>query len=225
MRAAGLLLALALAGSAPAQVSGPFADEIGQFVAADKAAAPAPCQTLLVGSSSIRMWSTAAADLAPLPVINRGFGGSQVSDVNGYFDTVVAPYRPRRIVFYAGDNDIADGKSPDRVFADFQAFMALKTAKLGDTPVYVISVKPSKLRFDQLADQARANAKLKALAAQRADLVYIDVVDAMLQGGRPREIFIADGLHMTADGYAIWTRILRPVLMAPPPTRAPGCPA
>jgi len=203
----------------------PFAAEIASFVETDKASPPKTCETLLVGSSSIRFWTTAQADLAPLIVINRGFGGSQIDDVNLYFDTVVTPYRPRRIVFYAGDNDIDARKTPDQVFRDFETFMALKTAKLGETPVYVISVKPSKLRFAQLEAQAEVNAKLKALAAERADLVYVDVVTPMMDGPEPRDIFIADGLHMTPEGYAIWTRAIKPVLTAAPPTRAPGCPA
>jgi lysophospholipase L1-like esterase len=162
--------------------------------------------------------------LAPLNIINRGFGGSQIEDVNSYFNTVVTPYKPRRIVFYAGDNDISAGKSTAQVVADFEKFMALKTAALGQTPVYFISVKPSKLRLAQLPQQNEVNAKVKAMADARADLVYIDVVAPMMDGNNPREIFVADGLHMTQEGYIIWTKAVRPVLTAKAPTRAPGCP-
>ncbi len=183
--------------------------EVERFVLADRALPPAPHQVLVIGSSSIVMWTTLAADLAPLPVLNRGFGGSQIEHVNRWFDKLVAPYQPRAIVFYAGENDIAAGKSVERVAADFDAFMARKTEALGAVPVYFISLKPSKLRFWQFKQQSEVNAAIKARAAQRPDLHYIDIVTPMLQDGRPRSLFIDDGLHMNPEGYAIWTQAVK----------------
>jgi lysophospholipase L1-like esterase len=168
---------------------------------------------LFVGSSSFVKWKdTLAADMAPIPVINRGFGGSHIAYVNRWFDDIVAPYKPRSIVFYAGENDIDAGKPVDRVVADFDEFMARKTQALGNTPVYFISLKPSKLRFAQLPLQARVNEAIRERAARRADLHYLDVVAAMLDNGRPKEIFGPDGLHMNRDGYVIWTRIVHAAL-------------
>src|SRR5437868_13905972 len=130
--------------------------EIERFLEADRAAPPAACQVLFVGSSSIVKWrGSLAADMAPMPVIDRGFGGSHIEYVNRWFDEIVAPYRPRAIVFYAGENDIDAGKSVARVVADFDAFMARKTQVLGRTPVYFISLKPSKLRFAQFPLQSQ----------------------------------------------------------------------
>src|SRR5690349_5054335 len=149
-------LALSLFSGAFAQTPAPsisleqqLGAEIDQFLKADRAAPPAACQVLFVGSSSIVKWTTLAADMAPLPVINRGFGGSHIEYVNRWFDQIVAPYRPRAIVFYAGENDLAAGKPVERIVADFDAFMARKTKALGQVPVYFISLKPSKLRFEQ----------------------------------------------------------------------------
>jgi lysophospholipase L1-like esterase len=188
--------------------------EIDRFVEADRAAPPAACQVLFVGSSSIVKWRKhLAADMAPMPVINRGFGGSHIEYVNRWFDQIVAPYRPRAIVFYAGENDIDAGKPPARVLADFDAFMARKTQALGKTPVYFISVKPSKLRFAQFSLQSQVNAALRARAGERSDLHYIDVVPAMLDNGKPKDIFRPDGLHMTPEGYALWTRAVRAALL------------
>src|SRR5215475_12774010 len=122
--------------------------EVARFVEADRVAPPAACQVLFVGSSSIVNWKeTLATDMAPMPVINRGFGSSHIQYVNRWFDQIVAPYRPRAIVFYAGENDIDAGKSAERVIADFHEFMKRKTQALGKTPVYFTSLKPSKLRF------------------------------------------------------------------------------
>jgi len=188
--------------------------EVDRFVESDRAAPPAPCQVLFVGSSSIVEWKgTLAADMAPIPVIDRGFGGSHIEYVNRWFDKIVAPYWPRAIVFYAGENDINAGKSADWVVADFDEFMARKTRALGPTPVYFISLKPSILRFAQLPLQTQVNDAIRRRAARRHDLHYIDVVDSMLENGKPREIFRSDGLHMIREGYVIWTRILRAALL------------
>lgn len=200
-----------------------FADEIAAFQAADAAQPPPACQTLFVGSSSIRRWTSLAQDFPNLPVLNRGFGGSTTAEANAYFDRIVAPYAPRAIVFYEGENDIDDGMTTDAVFAEFQHFLALKTAALGDTPVYFISVKPSILRWSQFAAQTALNARVRALADQRADLVYVDIVPAMLENGAPKPIFVADNLHMTTAGYALWTPIVAAALAAPAPTHAPHC--
>ena len=221
MRATALALTLiaALARPAfaqpPAAAKGPerFAPEIAAFAAADQAQPTTPCAMLFVGSSSIRFWRSLAVDMAPVRVLNRGFGGSEISDIDFYFDKVVAPYRPRAIFFYAGDNDVNSGKTTDQIAADFARFMDLKDKALGKaTPVYFISVKPSKLRWSQFAAQQAVNAKVRALAAQRRDLRFVDVVPAMLADGKPRDVFVGDGLHMTPQGYALWTAVIRPVV-------------
>jgi lysophospholipase L1-like esterase len=189
-------------------------EEVDRFVEADRADPPAACQVLFVGSSSIVRWGESlSADMAPMPVINRGFGGSHIEYVNRWFDEIVAPYRPRAIVFYAGENDIDAGKSVDRVVADFDAFMARKTQVLGKTPVYFISLKPSKLRFAQFPLQSQVNDAIRARASERSDLHYIDVVSPMLENGKPKDIFGLDGLHMTSRGYVIWTRAVRAALL------------
>ncbi|MDO8379580.1 GDSL-type esterase/lipase family protein [Phenylobacterium sp.] len=189
-----------------------FTPEIAHFAELDQAAPPKPCGFLFTGSSSVRFWKTLDQDMAPYRVINRGFGGSQIADVTLYFDQVVRPYRPRAIFFYAGENDINAGKAPVQVVADFQRFMDMKDQRLGKTKVYFIALKPSKLRWGQLAQQAQVNARIKALADKRTDLDYVDVVPAMLDGGQPRDIYVADGLHMTPAGYELWTQVVRPVV-------------
>jgi lysophospholipase L1-like esterase len=216
-RACACAFALALACAGARAQSPPTDDaltqrlsvEIDRFVQADHAAPPAPCQVLFVGSSSFVRWTDLVADMAPVPVINRGFGGSYIEHVNRWFDQIVAPYRPRAIVFYAGENDLDGGKSVAQVVADFDAFMTRKSHVLGNTPVYFISLKPSKLRFSEFSLQAQVNDAIRARAARRPDLHYIDVVPDMLQKGKPKDIFGPDNLHMNRDGYLIWRRIVR----------------
>jgi lysophospholipase L1-like esterase len=199
-------------------------EEVARFVEADRVAPPAPCQVLFVGSSSIVKWKDAlAADMAPMPVINRGFGGSHIEYVNRWFDQIVAPYRPRAIVFYAGENDIDAGKSVESVVADFDEFLRRKNQALGDTPVYFISLKPSKARFAQLPLQTQVNDQIRRRAAKRSDLHYIDVVSPMLDHGKPKDIFVSDGLHMSAAGYRIWTRVVRAALLPNTEAEARRC--
>jgi hypothetical protein len=198
--------------------------EIDAYVAADKTSPPPPCEVLFVGSSSIVKWKpTIVADMAPLPVINRGFGSSHLEYVNKWFEDIVAPYRPRAIVLYDGENDIHDGLPVPQVIADFDTFMQLKTKALKDTPVYFISVKPTKARLTERPLQDMVNAAVRARAAKRSDLHYIDVVPAMLDNGRPKDIFEDDGLHMSRAGYDIWTRIVRGVLLPQADAQLQAC--
>lgn len=191
-----------------------FAQDIAAFAAIDQASPPGACPVVFVGSSSIRLWSSLAIDMAPLPVLNRGFGGAEIEDVNRYFDQLLTAYRPRAIVFYAGENDLDAGKTPDRIVADFQAFLDLKSRKLGATPVFFTSVKPSLLRFEQFAAQSEVNGRIRALADERADLTYLDVVPLMLQDGRPKAVFLPDGLHLAPEGYALWKSAIGGALLA-----------
>lgn len=201
-----------------------FDDAIAAFETADRVAPPAACSTLFVGSSSIRFWTSVAQDFPEFPVMNRGFGGSTIWEVNAYFDRIVAPYKPSRIVFYAGENDINDGRSPEAAYADFVAFLAKKDKALGATPVWFMSIKPSKARWALQDRMTEVNNKVRALADKRPDLAYIDIVPAMLgPDGQPKDIFLADRLHMTPAGYALWTPIVKDALAKGQAAKAPGC--
>jgi lysophospholipase L1-like esterase len=226
------LLLSACSTTEPAPVQSPppsaprFDEAIAAFEAADKTAAPPKCATLFVGSSTVRFWSTLKEDFPTRTVINHGFGGSTVWEVDAYFDRIVTPYHPKEIVFYAGDNDLAANppRSPDAVYADFIHFLALKDKSLGATPVWFIAVKPSKLRWELQGKMGEVNAKVKALADKRDDLAFIDIVPVMLkEDGTPKDIFRDDRLHMTADGYKLWTPIVNEALDAGQKAKAPGC--
>jgi hypothetical protein len=227
--AAALLLLTTAAAQQPVyqrdpQLERSLGAEIEAYVAADKVSPPAPCEVLFVGSSSIVKWKpTLTADMAPLPVINRGFGSSHMAYVNRWFDQIVAPYHPRAIVLYDGENDLNAGKPASQVVADFDTFMQLKTAKLKDTPVYFISVKPSKARIDELPQQNVVNAAVRERVAKRSDLHYIDVVAAMLENGRPKDIYEDDGLHMTREGYLLWIKIVRAAILPPTEEQLHSC--
>ena len=138
-----------------AVAAAPAADEwestIRKFEEADKIHPPKPGSIIFTGSSSIVRWNTLAADMKPLEAVNRGFGGSEMSDVTHFAKRIVVAYRPRAVVLYSGDNDLAAGspKTPESVANDFQEFVQIVHADLPDTWIYVISIKPSKLRWNQ----------------------------------------------------------------------------
>jgi lysophospholipase L1-like esterase len=167
---------------------------------------------LFVGSSSIRFWPTASA-FPGKPIINRGFGGSEISDVIHYHARVVTPYAPSTIFLYVGDNDIAGGKSAAQVFDDYKEFIALVEAELPDTKVFFISIKPSVLRWDYWPTMQEANALVREYAARHPNLGFVDLASPLLgENGKPKDVFIDDGLHLNEYGYQLWQEALGPYL-------------
>lgn len=199
---------------APAPAPDPFEAEIRSFEMRDRAVPPIPGGVVFVGSSSFRLWPDLAADFPGVRVMNRGFGGSTLPDVIRHTPRVVLPLRPRLVVLYAGDNDLAAGRTPRQVAADYRAFVELVRSELPATRVAFVSIKPSPSRW-MLADQAReANRLVREEIARDPWQTYVDVFTPMLgPTGRPRpELFVDDSLHMTRAGYDIWRAVLDPVL-------------
>jgi lysophospholipase L1-like esterase len=188
--------------------------DIVSFETADRANPPRAGTVVFVGSSSIRMWHTLASDFPGLPVLNRGFGGSELSDVVRFADRIVVPYKPRVVVLYAGDNDLAAGKTPAQVFAEFQSFVVIIHRELPGTRVAFVAIKPSIARVNIIDKMRAANQLIRDYVRTDSTLVYVDVFAPMLDAsGRPRaELFLEDGLHMNAKGYAIWRDLIDPVL-------------
>lgn len=199
---------------ADAAPSSHWKPDIDAFVAADRAHAPAPGGVLFIGSSSIHFWSSLAADFPGIPVINRGFGGSALPDSTFYADRIVWPYKPRVIVLYAGDNDMAEGASPAQVLASFQAFVARARQGVPGVPVVFVSIKPSLARVALWPQMKQANDLIRDWAATQKDVRFVDIAPVMLDAqGKPRaELFRPDGLHMLPAGYALWIAALKPVL-------------
>jgi len=194
-----------------------FAADIERFEAADRESPPAPGGIVFVGSSSIRLWSTLAEDFPGLPVINRGFGGSRISDVLRYADRIIIPYRPSRVIVYAGENDLAGGGTHEQVVADYRALVDQLRAALPDVGIAWITMKPSPSRW-HLADAMReGNRMIEAFSAEDPLLNYIDVFTPMLgENGRPiPELFVSDSLHMTPAGYAVWRSVVGPFIAHP----------
>jgi lysophospholipase L1-like esterase len=186
-----------------------FENEIAAFEAYDHKNAPPRDPILFVGSSTIRLWQSADA-FPDLPVINRGFGGSTIDDVNHYADRIVFKYKPRVIVFYSGDNDLAAGRPPDRVFNDFVTFAGSVHDRLPETPLIYLAIKPSVARWKLWQQMQEVNSRVQELTQQNKQLVYIDTSPPLLGAdGQPQKsLYRDDGLHMNEKGYVGWNMLL-----------------
>lgn len=210
------LLALSLCPSLWAQEirASKWEKEIAAFEASDKANPPPKGAILFLGSSSIRMWKTLAKDFPEHKVINRGFGGSEISDSVELAERLVFPYEPKRIIFYAGGNDINAKKTPERVFNDFKAFVEKVRQRLPATRISYISIAPNPARWAQIESIKTANGLIEDYTKKDPKLSFINVFPKMLgEDGQPLpDIYLQDRLHMNAKGYAIWTSIVGPLL-------------
>lgn len=197
----------------PVVISGPWAEELSRFDREDRADPPPGGGIVFVGSSSIRFWDLNAY-FPGRGYLNRGFGGSQIADSIAYLDLLVLRHAPRTVVLYAGDNDIAFGKSPEQVAADFATFARDLHAVLPATRLLFLAIKPSIARWHLIGEMRDANARIRAFCETDGGSTYVDVHAPMIgEDGMPRpELLASDGLHLSPAGYALWTRILEPFL-------------
>jgi len=186
---------------------------IQKFEAQDRKSPPPKAGVLFVGSSSIRMWDLDES-FPKKNYINRGFGGSQIADSIAYLDRLVLKHKPRVVILYAGDNDIAAGKSPKTVARDFQTFQEQVHAALPNTRILYIAIKPSLKRWKLYPKMKAANQKIAEICRQEKRLTFLDIATPMLgDHGKPQpSLFADDGLHLNAAGYALWTEIVTPHL-------------
>lgn len=195
-----------------------FAVQIAQFSQQDELNQWPESAILATGSSSMRFWSVnqmLERQMAPLTLLNRGFGGSIFNDLNYYLDRLVLKYRPRAVMIYEGDNDIAFGLSQDSILGSLSQIINKVHDQNAQMRFYILSVKPSISRWLHWPAMRQLNEALQALCDTDARLIYIDVASSMLgEDNKPRpDIYVADGLHLNEQGYQLWRDAVRPVLM------------
>jgi len=200
-----------------------FAAEIKAFAAWDSKNAVPAGSVLFVGSSSIRLWRTHES-FPDWPVINRGFGGSQISDVIHFADRIVLAYQPKVIVFYSGNNDIASGKSAERVLEDYRRFVQLVHARQPGVRVIILAINPSRSRWSFWPEAKKANELVQDFCRSDPRLAFADFSSLFLgpDGLPDSSLFLKDELHLDAGGYAVWTKALAPVLRKVMTLPAPG---
>ena len=206
---------------APLPDNAPAAGEINAFLKADQEKMPPQNAVLFAGSSTIRLWDTLAQDIPEIPVINRGFGGSQLFENTLYADRIAIPYAPKIIVLFAGTNDLAYGnKSPQQVFESFQEYVAKIRASLPDTRVVYLSISPTVQRWNNEAKVLETNYLIQKWITENDaptnKLTYLGTHDALLGAdGKPQpKLLREDGLHLNKDGYKLYTSIVKPRILA-----------
>ncbi len=219
------MLAAFLGMAAPALLSGQvadpdptrFAEKMAEFAAYDAMNSFPANATVFVGSSSVVRWNTADG-LPGIPLINRGFGGSQMSDLVYWVDEAVLKYTPRTVVVYEGDNDSGAGKRSEQILEDYKEFVEAVLTAQPSTRIVIMSIKPSLRRWNVWSEMQASNAALEAYANEDARVDFVDVGTDMLGAdGLPiAEYLVDDGLHMTPAGYVVWNRIVGEALMHGP---------
>jgi lysophospholipase L1-like esterase len=194
----------------------PFIEEIRQFRKADSLQAPPQHPILFVGSSSFTYWKDVQDYFPGRTILNRAFGGSSLTHLIQYADEVIFKYKPKQIVIYCGENDLAgnDQVTADTVFARFSLLLSMIHEKLPGTPIIYLSMKPSPSRRKYLPAIQEGNKKIKNLLSQFPHSQFLDIHSVMLtdNGAIRSDIFLADSLHMNKKGYALWRPLLEPLL-------------
>jgi lysophospholipase L1-like esterase len=228
-----LLAALAGgAGAAQGSIEAPAApaaqarweSTLAAFAASDRDRLPEADGVLFVGSSTIRLWNKLNQDFRQVPVIiNRGFGGSTMADCDYFSRQLVTRYRPKQVLIYAGDNDLAEGRTPQQVLDNFANFVHVVRSELPNTRIAYISIKPSPARAALMPRVREANALLAAYVRTLDKAEYIDIFTPMLSAdGNPQpELFRADQLHLNDAGYSLWRSVIAGHLAVPPAAPVP----
>lgn len=210
-----LVVAIPLAVFAAEPVaSADWSADMAAFAAQDASSTSADGCVLFLGSSSIRLWKGLKEDFPDLAVVNRGFGGSQIADAIVHFDRLVLPHHPRLIVFYSGTNDIAAGKSPAQVVADFETFCAKVHAVRPTARILFVSLQYAPSRWHLREKMAAANAAIEKFCVADPRRSFVDTNPAMLAAnGEPdAALYTNDRLHMAPSGYAVWAKLLAPLV-------------
>ncbi len=235
-RCASLLAAAPTVITPAATVAAPaaairFEKNVNDYEAADRAKPPTKGAILLVGDSQFFRWKTLAEDLPGYTVVNRGIDSFQMSDLLFFADRLVPTYAPHFVVVHAGGNDVHNGRKPEQVLADFQAFVAKVRVALPNVPIAFTSTTPGPARWDEREVRVKTNQVLKDWIATQKNLHFIDLWDALLTpDGKTREdLWVEDRIHPNQAGYRVRVKIMQPLLGPPeqnpaPPSQPPVAP-
>jgi len=204
-----------LASFVQAQSPTRFEEEIKKYIEEDISSYQKRDMIVFTGSSSVRFWATVNEDYPKHDIINRGFGGSMMSDLYYYREDLILKYKPKQVFIYEGDNDIANGKSTKEIMKDTKTLVKAIRKALPETNIVFISAKPSVARWNFKTEYEQFNAKLEKYANRKNNMEFVDVWKPMLlkNGEVDPSLFIEDNLHMNIAGYTIWKNTIEPFLL------------
>lgn len=191
-----------------------FAAEIEAYLKADIEKPPPQASILFIGSSIFRRWEKLTEQMAPLPVFNRAFGGSQTHEILAHMDKIVLPYKPKMIVYYCGSNDINANVPPQSIAGNFKEFVARVHQQLPKTRIFYVTINRAPQKMDKWSQVDEANALIKTYCAKNKRLGFIDVNPALFDAsGKPRmDLYLPDQLHFKEPAYTEFTAIIKPVI-------------
>lgn len=193
-----------------------FSHEIIAFSKADSIAFPSANQVLLIGSSSFTNWKDVQEYFPETPVLNRAFGSSQLLHLLQHQYEIIDPYKPKKIVVYCGENDLAFDESltADSVVVRFIRLFSAIRIRMPEVPIVFVSIKPSPARRHLMPKFETANSAIQSFLGTQKYAAYINVYHAMLlEDGQPNpSLFTHDSLHMNKMGYAIWKNKLAQII-------------
>lgn len=173
---------------------------------------------ILVGSSSFRLWSTMENDLAPIPVVNRGFGGSQLADISYYSHELVSQHKPRAILVFCGANDTTPTKTKTsaEVLAAYKKFVGKVRSEQPNLPIYYLSITPSELHWEVWPEKQAANSAIAHYIQADDNHYFVDVAEVLLgSDAKPNPaLYRLDKLHLNQQGYERWTKIIKSRLLS-----------
>jgi hypothetical protein len=209
-----LFLSLAFCTQLHAQTGFPFDNQIRDFKHQDSLKFPPKNGILFIGSSSIRKWTDLEQRFANEPIIRRGVGGCELWQLVDYYTPyILFPYQPRKIFIYAGENDIAAGKTGKFVFEEFEKLCEMINKKLPDATIYFMSIKPSPSREKFFSEVEIANKLIKNYLNNKPNSAYIEVTTVILKTNTAvpdPSLFESDLLHLNNKGYDKWQAVLEP---------------
>lgn len=193
-----------------------FWQDIQNFKTLDRQSPPPDNAILLVGSSSFTKWKDVSDYFPGKTIINRGFGGSRLTDLNYYSEDLLNPYHPKQIIVYCGENDFADDDQlkADVVANRFKTFYRTVRTKFPDIEVDYISIKYSPSRQNLWPQMKKANRKIAKFMKKEKNAEFIDITNVMndANGNIRKDLFVEDLLHMTPEGYRLWTEVMTPYM-------------
>jgi len=200
---------------AVAQDKPPFWDDVQTIKAYDKIYSPPQHPILFVGSSSIRLWVDFTKTFKDYTVLNRGIGGAITNDIDRYVEDIIAPYAPKQVVLYVGENDLIKSPDAETVFADFKKLYTHIRKQLPVTPLLYIAIKGSPSRMQYQDKAKKANLFISQFLKTEKNAVFVDIYQPMLdkQGKMRPLLFKEDMLHMNGTGYQIWNKLVIPHLL------------
>ncbi len=185
---------------------------------------------ILAGSSSMENWTSSYRDMLPFTTYNVAIGGTTVKEwANSLAERLIYPYRPRAVVLYVGVNDIkgiaengGNLSTAGEVTANsVMEFLTAVHERLPDATVYYVLINQIPLAYSNgqnnnyVSQINTANERISAFAADKNWLVTVDADEKMVNAnGVAVSSYFTDGIHMTTDGYALWSDAIKKAVAA-----------